>query len=270
MRRLGSTPLAFPEFRGVTRWLVLINLLCYFAMLILASLSPLMLIGLKGLVLRPAALLAGAWWQPFTYSLVHPTLTSALIELLSLWFMAGFLEDLHPSRWVFGLYAVSVLGTAAAAYALYALSGVFPLLGSNAPLWGCFGGIFGMMAAIGLAHGDTEFLLFFTINMKARIMAILYCLIALAMLFTQQKLYAFAQLGGAAAGFLYVWLAPRHGLTYWISESWFGMINSYYRWKRRRAGRKFEVYMRKQGKTVHLDGYGRPVDDDPRDRNRWN
>ena len=40
--------------------------------------------------------------------------------------------------------------------------------------------------------------------------------------------------------------------------------------KRRRAARKFEVYMRRQGRTIHLDGYGRPIDDDPDDKKRWN
>jgi hypothetical protein len=48
------------------------------------------------------------------------------------------------------------------------------------------------------------------------------------------------------------------------------MRNGYYRWKRRRAGRKFEVYMKKQGRTVRLDNRGRPIDDDPNDRSRWN
>jgi membrane associated rhomboid family serine protease len=270
MRRLGSTPLAFPDFRGVTRSLVLVNLFCYFALLVILSFSS---FAGSDLLLRPAALANGAWWQPVTYSLVHTTLSSTLFELLSLWFLLGFLENLHASRWVFGLYAASVLGTAAAALALYKLTSLFPGLVTNAPLWGCFGGIFGLMTAIGVAHGDTEFLFFFTINMKARYMAVIYCLVTLAMLFTQQRLYAFAQLGGALAGYLFVRLAPRHGLSFHLSERWYGLINNYYRWKRRRAGRKFEVYMRSQGKNIHLDGYGRPVDpadEDPRDRSRWN
>ncbi len=50
----------------------------------------------------------------------------------------------------------------------------------------------------------------------------------------------------------------------------FGLRNNYYRWKRRRAGRKFEVYMRKQGRDIRLDNRGRPIEDDPNDRSRWN
>jgi hypothetical protein len=48
------------------------------------------------------------------------------------------------------------------------------------------------------------------------------------------------------------------------------MRNRYYRWKRRRAARKFEVYMKRQGKTVKLDGQGRILNDDPDDKKRWN
>jgi membrane associated rhomboid family serine protease len=202
---------------------------------------------------------------------VHGELGTTFFELLSLWFVAGFLERLHPSRWVMGLYVVSVLGAAAAALLIFEMAGLFGWSVATQPLYGCFGGLFGLMTVIGLIHGDVEFLLFFTFNVKARFLAAIYCLVALAMLFGQQSVYAFAQLGGALAAVLYVWVAPRRGLGTWISESWYKLVNNYYRWKRRRAGRKFEVYMRQQGKTVRVDGYGRRIrEDDPQDRSRWN
>jgi hypothetical protein len=50
----------------------------------------------------------------------------------------------------------------------------------------------------------------------------------------------------------------------------YAVRNRYYRWKRRRAARKFEVYMRSQGRTVRFDGNGRPIDEDPDDRKHWN
>jgi membrane associated rhomboid family serine protease len=272
MRRLQNSPLALPDFRGVTRLLIVVNLLAYFALLVVRTLDV-----LGGMVLSQQlkfsslALLHGAWWQPFTYSLVHPELSVAFFELLSLWFVAGFLEKLHPSRWVMSLYIVSVLGSAAAALAIYLAAHAIGWNIANQPLYGCFGALFGLMTAIGLIHGDVEFLLFFTFNVKARFLAAIYCLVALAMLFSSQSVYAFAQLGGALAAAIYVWVAPRRGLGTWISESWYKMVNGYYRWKRRRAGRKFEVYMRSQGKTVRVDGYGRRIrEDDPQDRSRWN
>ncbi|MGA3161814.1 MAG: rhomboid family intramembrane serine protease [Terracidiphilus sp.] len=271
MPRFGSTPFAFPEFHGATRRLVLWNLGAYFA-LALAGLANLRLtVPLDqrfGFI--PSAFLHGALWQPFTYSLVHPTLMGALFELLSLWFLAGFLESTHSASWVTGLYVAAVLGTAAAATAISACSHALGYAPGAIALYGCFGGIFGLLVAIGALYGDVQFLLFFVIGIKARYLAIIYALVAIAMLFDQQRIYAFAQLGGALAGLLYIRLAPRRGFSLSLSERWYALRNRYYRWKRRRAARKFEVYMRAQGRTIHVDGYGRPIDDDPDDKKRWN
>ena len=90
------------------------------------------------------------------------------------------------------------------------------------------------------------------------------------MLFGQERMYAFAQLGGALGGLAFVRMAPRSGVSFRFSEKWYGVCNRYYRWKRRRAARKFEVYMRKQGRTVKFDGQGRLIDEDSDDKKRWN
>jgi membrane associated rhomboid family serine protease len=274
MPRAGSSSFAFPDFRGATRRLILINLAAYFTLL-LAN-----LVFTSGaaqavvlLAFDPFAFVHGAVWQPITYSFVHPGLLGTLLELLSLWFLAGFLESFHNANWVTGLYAVSVLGTAAAALALYAVSNTLApsLLEKTAPLYGCFGGIFGLLAAIGLLYGDVQFMLFpLPIGIKARYLVMIYALVAVAMLFSQQRMYAFAQLGGALAGLGFVRMAPRRGVSFMLSESWYGMRNRYYRWKRRRAARKFEVYMRRQGRTVKFDGQGRLIDEDADDKKRWN
>jgi membrane associated rhomboid family serine protease len=271
MRRIGSSPFAFPEFRGATRTLVFVNLATYFAFLLAQLMSAGAAADLfRLLAFDPYSFLHGWVWQPFTYSLIHVGIIGTLFELLSLWFLAGFLEQMHSSAWVNGLYAVSVLGTAAAGMAIYACSGTLGFTLPLAPLYGCFGGIFGLLVAIGTLYGDMEFLLFFTIGIKARYMVAIYALISIAMLFGQQRMYAFAQLGGALAGWLYVSMAPRRGVSFVLSERWYGLRNSYYRWKRRRAARKFEYYMKSQGRTVRFDGNGRRLDDDPDDKKRWN
>lgn len=271
MRRLGSSPFAFPDFRGATRTLVFVNLGTYFAFLILQLTSHDTAQNLLGLLaFEPQRFLHGWLWQPLTYSFIHVGIVSTLFELLSLWFLAGFLETLHTSTWVNGLYAASVLGTAAAALLIYLVSNPLGYALLPVALYGCFGGIFGMLVAIGVLYGDTEFLLFFTIGIKARYMAVMYGLIAIAMLFGQQRMYAFAQLGGALAGWIYVRMAPRRGFAFIMSERWYGVRNAYYRWKRRRAARKFEVYMKKQGRTVRFDGSGRVINEDEDDKKRWN
>jgi hypothetical protein len=273
MRRIGSSPFSFPDFRGATRNLVFLNLGAYFALLLWHAFSSGAANEIEQmLTFDPALFLHGFLWQPLTYSFVHPpsTLMGTLFELLSLWFLAGFLENLHSSTWVNGLYAASVLGTAAAALAIYLCSAPLGFGESSIAFYGCFGGIFGLLVAIGTLYGDMEFLLFFTIGIKARYIAVIYALVAVAMLFGQQRQYAFAQLGGALAGWLYVRMAPRRGLAFTLSERWYALRNGYYRWKRRKAARKFEVYMKKQGRTVRFDGNGRLIDEDQDDKKRWN
>jgi membrane associated rhomboid family serine protease len=274
MARIGSMQFALPEFSGFTRRLILWNLGAFFVLLLAtaARLDPILAV-FGHLWLRPEMVTAGEIWQPLTYSFIHPGLWGTFFELLSLWFLGGLLESLHGSRWLSGLYAASVLGAAITAILIY---GFGRMLGSPPPLvtiYGCMGGIFGMLAAIGLLHGELQFQLMFVIGIKAKYLAIIYTLIALAQTFGEQRIYAFAQLGGGLAALVYIRYAPRRGFGFVFSEGLYGLRNKYYRWKRRRAASKFQVYMKRQGRTVRFDGQGRPLDDDDvkhDDRKRWN
>ena len=277
MARIAQSPLAFPPFAGATRRLVLVNLVAFFVLLVAGFALPQQAgTAAAWLSLLPNAFLHhGALWQPLTYSFIHPSLVSTLFELLSLWFLASFLEAFHGSGWVTGLYTASILGTAATAILIIFFSERFGVDMAQASLTGCFGAVFGMLIAIGVLHGDTEFLMFFVIGIKARYLAIIYALIAFAMLFSQSRLIAISQLGGALAGLIYLRFAGstsgKRGIGFKLSEQWYGLRNRYYRWKRRRAGRKFEVYMKKQGRTVRLDSRGRQLDDEDHDNpSRWN
>jgi membrane associated rhomboid family serine protease len=267
MPRFGSTPLAFPEFAGATRKLVLANIVTFFGLLIAAFVSAPAGAALAEIfALTPSLVLhRGFLWQLVTYSFVHAGVLGTAFELLSLWFLGRILEGSRGGRWMLELYFVSTLGAALAALAIYAgMGGMSAGRVVSVPmLAGSFGGIFGLLVAIGSLHGDLEFLLFFFIGMKARYMAALYILIVVAELFFGgQRYFAFAQLGGALAGWLYLRYGPRRGMGFATSEGWYGLRNSFYRWKRRRAARKFEVYMRKQGRDVRFDREGRYIDPD--------
>jgi membrane associated rhomboid family serine protease len=278
MPRMDSSSIAFPDFKGATRWLVLVNLASFFGFLLWSLALPMSALLLMGrLMFIPSAFLHGALWQPLTYSFIHPpgAVVAALAELLSLWFLVGFLEGIHGTRWVTSLYAISVLATAAAGLAIDACSGIFKFLLLPVPLFGCMGGIFGLVVAIGLLYGDMQFTLFpLPIRIKAKFVALIYVLVALALLYGEERMSAFADLGGALAGVLWARLAPQRGFSFRfgfaLSEGWYGLRNRYYRWKRRRAARKFEVYMRSQGRTVKFDGQGRLIDEDSDDKKRWN
>src|ERR1700679_650729 len=157
MARFGSAQFAFPEFSGATRRLILWNMAAFFVLLLATAAHLDVLLNLFGhLALRPEMVLAGEIGQPLTYSFVHPSLIGTLFELLSLWFLAGFLEPMHGARWLNGLYAASVLGAAVTAVLIFVIA---TKLGSPPPavtLYGCMGGIFGLLTAIGVLHGDVQ------------------------------------------------------------------------------------------------------------------
>jgi membrane associated rhomboid family serine protease len=273
MARIGSSQLSFPEFRGATRRIVLANLAAYFLLLIVGLIFRDRFDDIKnGLSFIPPFFMHGALWQPITYSFVHLGIFNTFLELLSLWFMAGFLEMMgHRSTWVMGLFVTAILATAVSALAVYGICAVIGYYPGVVVITGTFGAIFAMLAVIGVRYGETQFMLFpLPIGIKAKYLAIIYTLIAVALLFTSQGVYAFAQLGGGLSGLIWMRRAPSRGFGFTVSERWYGLRNRYYRWKRRRAARKFEVYMKSQGRTVRFDGQGRQIDDDPNDKKRWN
>ena len=263
--------LTFPDFSGFTRKLILWNLGAYFALVLLgvaSSHSAFLLFAWTALF--PPAVFHGYIWQLVTYSFVHQGILNTAFELLSLWFLGSFLEATHGSRWLAEIYFASVVGAGLAALALYAV----PPHGGSA-LTGCYGGIFGLLIAFGVLYGDQQFMMFpLPMMIRAKYLVWVYMLITLAMLFSSERAFAFSQLGGALFGYLYIKFAPRRGFAMASSNRYFGFRNNYYRWKRRRAARKFEVYMREQNRDVSIDKEGRYIDPDkdlgkdPNDR-RW-
>jgi hypothetical protein len=145
-----------------------------------------------------------------------------------------------------------------------AIAGTFHLSADDVG-HGAWAGLFGVLIAMAMRFGETEFLLFFVVRLRAKYMVAIYILLAVASLLKGGDAFGAAtQLSGALCGFLYVRYAPSRGLGFGLSEQMFGMRNAYYRAKRRRAAKKFEVYMGKQGRKVSFDKEGRYVDPDER------
>jgi membrane associated rhomboid family serine protease len=262
MPRSGPISLSLPAFSGTTRKLILANLAVFFGLGLLRWLAP----GLENflhfhLLLEPAAVVRGEFWQLLTYSFVETSILGILFGMLTLWFTGSILESTFSGRWLAELYLTSVIGGAllASAISFTHILGLRPDVGAT----GAWSGIFGLMVAIAMLFGDQEFLLWFVLRIKAKYMVAIYILIAIAILLKQADNFnALLQLSGAFFGFLFVRFAPRKGVAFGVSERYFGIRNGYYRWKRRRAARKFEVYMRKQNREVHFDKDGRYVDPD--------
>jgi membrane associated rhomboid family serine protease len=262
MPRSGPITMTFPPFAGTVRRLILANLAVFFGMYLLQWISPVVYVQLyQHLLLEPAAVLRGEFWQLLTYAFLQTGILDILFGMLTLWFTGALLEGAYGSRWLSELYFCSAVGGAVVA-TIISFTNLFGMRPDVAAV-GAWAGIFGLLVAIGMLFGEQEFLLWFVVRIKAKYMVTIYILIAVAILLKDHNAFsALLQLSGALCGFLYVKFAPRRGLGFGFSERYFAVRNNYYRWKRRRAARKFEVYMRKQNREVHFDKDGRYVDPD--------
>ena len=268
--------LMFPPFRGFTRRLVLTGVVVFLATAALRLVSE----QFQGLVINFFRLHAGEvlhkqLWQLVTYPFVQDAFVSVFLSLISLWFFATALEDDMGSRWLIEYFLVATVGGGLVASLLSVATGDrFEGLGKDVAAAGYWPFVLAIMVAYGKLHANESVRINFLFWIKAKYLAVIYVLIYLAMeLTSQEKFGALVALCNAGVGFAFLLLAPRRGLRAGISERWYGLRNSYYRAKRRRAAKKFTVYMRKQGKEVSLDDEGRYVDPngkphDPNDR-RW-
>jgi membrane associated rhomboid family serine protease len=275
MPRSSPMTMTFPPFAGIVRKLVLANIAIFFGMLLLHWVSPAVSnLLLFHLFLEPLAVARGELWQLVTYSFLNDRVLDIVLGMLTLWFTGSLLEGVFGGQWLAELYFTSVVGGAVLASAI-TFTHIFALR-PDAVATGAWAGIFGLLVAIAMRFGEQEFLLWFFIRIKAKYMVAIYILIAIAILLKGGNAFgALLQLAGAFAGALYVQFAPRKGLAIGLSERYFGLRNEYFRWKRRRAARKFEVYMGKQGRKVHFDKDGRYIDPDtvkkdPNDRSWMN
>jgi membrane associated rhomboid family serine protease len=273
MPRIGSSMMVFPRFGGFIKRLILANLAVYFGLLVLGAINGSAAGSISLLLsLIPAAVVRGFVWQLLTYSFVHHGILEILFNMLSLWFIGTYIEDVKGSRWVTEIYFLAVLGGALIGTALAFLH--VPHMAPGDLTTGAQSGIFGLLAAFAVLFGEQQFMLFpLPIGIKAKYLVIIYVLIAIASLFGGGSILPIVvYLAGGLLGFLYAKRARGRGLSFGVSEKLYGFRNEYYRWKRRRAAKKFEVYMRKHNREVSFDREGRYIDPDegknPNDR-KW-
>ena len=264
--------LALPAFRGVTRRLVLAGIIAFVAVSVLNVVYQAPPAGTMLFILTPWVAFHRMPWQFLTYGFLAQGLLSTAFALLTVWFFGAALEDERGGRWL-GEYALmSVVGGGLLASALTFAH--IPGMGTYGSVLGLWPLSLALLLAFARMNPEAEMRLYFVLKVKAKHLVAIFLLFYMASaIFSRDSFGAVTALCVALCGFLYLRLAPRRGLQYAASEGWFGLRNSYYRAKRRRAAKKFTVYMRKQGKDVSLDPSGRYVDPDgnPRDPNdkRW-
>jgi membrane associated rhomboid family serine protease len=276
-RSNGPITLALPPFRGVTRQIILIALGVFFGALLIGIYSP----NLAGtlmdfFVLHPEKVFHPLIWEALTYPFVAGGLISLLFAALSFWFFASTLEDERGSLWLSEYFVVSTVGGAWVASLLSLATGghVPGLWAHESNARGLWPMVLALVTAFAVYHPDQQLTFNFLFKLKAKYLAAIYLLFYLASaLSVGDRFGSLTALCNAGVGYGFLRLAPRHGLRVGLSEWWFGVRNSYIRAKRRRAAKKFTVYMKKQGKDVSLDADGRYIDPDAEKRDlkdkRW-
>jgi len=205
----------------------------------------------------------GFIWQLVTYGFLHLGLSHWFFNMLALWMFGAAIENAWGTRRFLELYFIGILGAAVTTVAL----SYGHLLGN--PLTatvGASGGIFAVLIAFGILFAENEIMMFpFPFTIKAKYFVGILVVVTLALAMGEGGGVAYvAHLGGLFFGWLYVRRGPKPALVNaGFSERYYGWRNSYYRWKRRRAARKFEVYMRQHDRDVHFDEHGNyiPPDD---------
>ena len=268
----GGMTLTLPPFTGAVKMLILINTGVFFGMMLLGLLAP---SGEQLLEhwtkLIPSLVIRGAIWQIVTYAFLHSGIMHILGNMLQLWFFGSTMESGWGKKQFYEFYFFTVVGAALLTIAV-SYTGLFGVTPTTATL-GASGGVFGVLVAFAMIYGDQQVFLFpFPISIRAKYLVIILILLNLAgalgaMRSSHGEAIAYAaHLGGALFGWIYIKFLPRQGLGFATSERYFGLRNSYYKWKRRRAARKFEVYMRKHDRKEFFDEYGNYKAPDEKDK----
>ncbi len=275
-RSNGPISVSLPPFRGVTRQIILVALAVYFGLLVCGLVAP----GLAGIsmglfALQPDTLVHPLLWQLLTYPFLNTGLLGMLFGALTVWFFGSSLEDELGSRWMREFFLVCTIGGGLLASVVGLTAGArVEGLGPGSFAISLWPFSMALLLVFARLHPDQELNFNFILRVKAKYIAMIYLLVYLAILLSQhQRFQTAVVLTNALAGWIYVRFAPRRGVGFAGREGLFAMRNAWSRGKRRRAAKKFTVYMQKQGRDVHFDESGRYLDPDaerrdPNDR-KW-
>ncbi len=224
--------------RGI-KWLLISNTvlwLVYFLALRLGLGSTLWLF--RALSLIPDWVTHGALWQPFTYLFLHDPggFSHILFNMLMLWMFGSDLERDWGRRRFLNYYFTCGVGAGLCDVAARMLFGG----NSSTATIGASGAIYGVLLAFGLLYPHRTILFALVFPIPARVFVLILGAIAFLSTIagTRDTVAHVAHLGGMVIGYFYL----RHRPAF-LDIDW---TDSFRRWQRRRAQRKFEVYMKKR------------------------
>jgi membrane associated rhomboid family serine protease len=177
-----------------------------------------------------------AVWQLVTYMFLHAGFWHILFNMFALWMFGCDLERAWGGRRFLYYYFITGIG-AGITVVLLSPSSVVPTVGASGAIYGILLA-FGMMFPNRIILVPIFFFFFFPVPAKILVMILGGIAFLSALSSPGDTISHVAHLGGLVVGFLYLRGRP----------SYFDLRNKYYRWRRQRLQRQFQVYMNKQGR----------------------
>jgi membrane associated rhomboid family serine protease len=263
MARTGTFQFGFPRFTGAVRTIVLVTVGIWILIILLWAFDRRLSVSILAYgTLTPAAVREYlAVWQFFTYGFLHFNPGHIFATMLGVFFIGSSVQEVTGKRAFYELYFTSLIGAGFVGF-LLSLSGYIgggSVLGAGAAANAI------LMVFYLFYRGASIYLFPFQIPVKW-VVIIFSGIEAAYFVITGFALFYLVNLLGLGAGYLwYKYMWRRASMSAVIGNRMFSIRNSYYRWKRRRAGRKFQVYMRKHqhDPKQYFDEYGnfRPPDE---------
>jgi membrane associated rhomboid family serine protease len=270
MPRNTSATLGFPRFHGAVRDLVIINTAAFVVLLLMSAFAgqQAQWIASHGF-LSPEDIRHGWVWQFLTYGFLHFEPLNFLFSMLGIYFIGSAVEaQTGPKRFV-ELYLFSLIGAGLCGF-LLSLTGVV----AQGPAMGSGPAANALLMVFYLLYRDARVMpMFIPIPIPIKYIVIFTAAVEGAyLLLTHFSMFFMVQLLGMASGYVwYTYMWRRMNIFAYFGNQAASFKNSYYRWKRRRAGRKFQVYMKKhnQDPSDYFDEYGnfRPPEDKGKKKN---
>jgi membrane associated rhomboid family serine protease len=247
----------FPRFSGAVRGIVLASTGIYLLILLAVSFAPSLGQSLVELgTLNPEHVLRGWVWQFVTYAFVSVDPLQFVLVMVGIYFIGSAVEQQVGWRRFTQLYFFSIIGSGVFGF-LLSLTGVV----AQGPAFSAGAAANGLLMVFYLLYRDAPIMLFpLPIQIPVKYIVIFTAAIEGAyLLLSRFSLFYTVMLAGLASGYLWHTVAARRVRSKRVEGPWQTIRNRYYRWKRRRAARKFEVYMRKQdpdSNRQYFDEYG--------------
>ena len=254
MPRNTSFDLGLPPFRGAVRQIILASVAIYVVILLLMAFAQgtgqaLVNVG----TLDPAHIRQGWLWQFVTYAFMYVDPWQFVLSLVGIYFLGTAVEERLGFTAFYGLFFTSVVLSGIAGF-LLSLTGVI----AQGPAWGSGAAANAILMVFYLFNRGAPIMLFpIPIQIPVKWIVLFFAALETAYLLLYHfALFYFILLLGLGAGYVWYSVFSTRRTSLRLTERLYGIRNEYYRWKRRRAARKFEVYMRKHNRTVEFDEHG--------------